>query len=452
MKNIFITFFVTLALSIAGVAYASSLPVGGQTYYLAGAGVTATQTTVQLTSLATADGTKLTMSNFGTEGYGTLEPQSSAKVEFVHFTGITQNTNGTATLTGVTRGVGYVYPYTPALSLEHSHAGGATFIISNTPEFYYNEFSMQNNNNVFTYPSASTSPATKGYVDQVAFSGSGAIAASTANRGYVQIATPLQLASSTGIGSTGAVVVASADNATSTWNAATSPLKLIVTQNNGQIDPNFLASSTSSIGKNIQVFSPGTSTFAVPAGVKKVLVTLQGAGAPGGSCFGSGIASGGAGAGGYSFGVFDVSATTSIQVFVGATTTSTTTQAAWSTFGTNGFYASAQGGNPGASAVGGPTTGQGGVGGSATGGSLNITGQRGTDGYLAIVNTTGPVYAYINGYGGDSPLGFGSTDTATPPAGATGYGAGGAGAICGTGGSFYRIGGSGTNGFEMIQY
>src|ERR1700749_1695235 len=166
MKKILLT--IASLLVIVGFGYtaiASSLPVGGQTYYLAGAGVNATQNTIQLTSLKTPDGTLITMSNFGTKGYGTLEPQTSSKVEFIDFTGITQNANGTATLTGVDRGIGFVYPYATVLSLEKAHAGGASFIISNTPEFYYDEFAMQTNSNVFTWPSASSSPATKGYVD-----------------------------------------------------------------------------------------------------------------------------------------------------------------------------------------------------------------------------------------------------------------------------------------------
>lgn len=153
------------SLALTYPVFASSLPVGVSQFFLSGAGVTSSANTIQLTSMQTPDGRLVTMAMFGTIGYGALEPQTTAKIEDVSFTGITQNANGTATLTGVTRGLDFVFPYASSGTLQKSHAGGATFIITNTAAFYYNEFTMNNNNNLFTYPSASTSPATKGYVD-----------------------------------------------------------------------------------------------------------------------------------------------------------------------------------------------------------------------------------------------------------------------------------------------
>lgn len=407
-KKLLINGLLILAtLGFAGAAFASSLPVGGQTYYLAGAGVTTSQTTVQLTSFKTADGTLLTMSNFGTIGYGTLESQTPAKVEFISFTGVTQNANGTATLTGVVRGVGFVYPYSSVLSLEKSHAGGASFIISNTPEFYYNEFSMQNNSNVFTYPTASTSPATKGYVDATAFSGSGAIAATTIALGYVQIATPAQAAASTGNGSTGAVLVIPSSTATSTFNTLTAGNRVIVTGTTGAIDPNFLpiVATTSTIanlpivtiGKNYQVFT-STGTFTVPTGITKVNVQICGGG--GGSAgLANGGPSAGGGAGGFSFGVVNVSATTSIEVDIGA---AGALGAAGNNPGGNGgttrfsTFMSTTGGN---GSTGGGTMTTGGVGGTATGGTVNSSGQQG--GSSTVVSTT-----YLYGIGASGPFGI----------------------------------------------
>lgn len=408
LKKLLINALLILAtLGFAGAAFASSLPVGGQTYYLAGAGVTTSQTTVQLTSFKTADGTLLTMSNFGTIGYGTLESQTPAKVEFISFTGVTQNANGTATLTGVVRGVGFVYPYASTLSLEHSHAGGASFIISNTPEFYYNEFAMQNNSNVFTYPTASSSPATKGYVDATAFSGSGAIAATTIALGYVQLATGAQAAAHTSLGSTGASLALNGAIASSTSLVNGIP----VTNSSGFLDPSFVASSTIfsvtgpailsasttvngipalNIGKNVTVLtSTGTSTFAVPSGITKLSVQICGAGAGGQGIVGVGPTTGG-GSGGYSFKVVDTSATSTIQYFIGIGGTGGTsgtfgTIGTWTTFGTNGFYMIA---NPGSGTTGG----------TASGGLLNITGNTGQ------VNYQGASTAE-SGYGASSTLG-----------------------------------------------
>lgn len=251
MKNILKTIFgASLAIALvvmslpAFQASASSLPVGASQFFLAGAGVTSSQTTVQLTSLTTPDGRLITMTNFGTVGYGAIDPQTTAKIEDISFTGITQNANGTATLTGVTRGLDFIYPYTSTASLKHQHSGGATFIVTNTAGFYYNEFTMNNNNNLFTWPTASTSPAGKGYVDFVAFNGAAVINADTSNKGVLQVATGLQAASSTALGSSGASLALTSSIATSTYNSATAPLKVVVTQNNGKIDSNFISTST----------------------------------------------------------------------------------------------------------------------------------------------------------------------------------------------------------------
>lgn len=258
--------FGIVALGFASFAAASSYPVGGQNYFLSGAGVTSSQTTIPLTSFKTPDGRAITMSMFGDIGYGTLEPQSPSKVEFVTFTGISQNPSGTAVLTGVTRGIDFVYPYAASTTLRESHSGGSTFIITNTPSFYYDQFTMNNNNNLFTWPAASTSPASRGYVDYVAFNGAAVINADTLNKGIVQIATQLQAASSTALGSSGATIVIPASTATSSYNAATAPLRAVVTQNSGLIDPRF-------------VFNGVTLTFPATQGAASTTLTNNGSGA-----------------------------------------------------------------------------------------------------------------------------------------------------------------------------
>src|SRR5262245_7943435 len=98
---------------------------------LAGAGATSNAGSIILTSLETRDGRAVTMSMLGSTGYATIEPGSS-KEEIVSFTGITQNANGTATLTGVSRGLDFVSPYAASTTLQKSHAGGTYFIVSNT--------------------------------------------------------------------------------------------------------------------------------------------------------------------------------------------------------------------------------------------------------------------------------------------------------------------------------
>ncbi|MGH7249362.1 MAG: hypothetical protein ACREGC_00125, partial [Minisyncoccia bacterium] len=73
--------------------------VQAQAFILAGAGVILGDTTVDLSSFEGIDGIALTMADFGTKGFATLEPNSGTQEEQISFTGVTQNINGTATLT-----------------------------------------------------------------------------------------------------------------------------------------------------------------------------------------------------------------------------------------------------------------------------------------------------------------------------------------------------------------
>jgi hypothetical protein len=154
----------------------------GQDYFLSGAGTTSTATSIILTSFQTPDGTNITMTDFGLLGYMTLEPET-ANEENISFTGVTQNPNGTATLTGVTRGLGFVAPYTASLSLALAHPGGAKIRVTNSAPFY-NEFTNKFNDetilNTWTFnavPQSTTAPvmgtdlANKTYVDSVVTGG-----------------------------------------------------------------------------------------------------------------------------------------------------------------------------------------------------------------------------------------------------------------------------------------
>src|ERR1035437_7401219 len=80
--------------------------------------------------------------------YGTLEPGNGSLEEKISCTGITQNVNGSATLTGVSS-VGFIYPYTVTSGLLKTHAGATPFIISNTAGFY-SELASTANDEVVT--------------------------------------------------------------------------------------------------------------------------------------------------------------------------------------------------------------------------------------------------------------------------------------------------------------
>lgn len=188
---------------------------------LAGSGITATATSIIVDSCAFPDGTLVTSSELGTTNYGTLEP-NTAREEIFSFTGITQNADGTATLTGVTRGLQFGSPYTADTALRQSHAGGTTVVVSNNPQMYEDLISFDNDETVtgeFTFPaggdtnapksgtsySAPTNDleyASKKYIDNIAIAGSPDM--TTTVKGIAEEATQAEIDADTAIGGTGA--------------------------------------------------------------------------------------------------------------------------------------------------------------------------------------------------------------------------------------------------------
>jgi hypothetical protein len=124
------------------------LPVQIQVANLAGAGATIGATSIILSSFKDIDGNNLAMASFGQTAYGTLEPNNSTQEEQISFTGITQNANGTATLTGV-KHVLFISPFTESSGLTKTHPGGVKFIITNSSGFY-NQFVTKANTQTIT--------------------------------------------------------------------------------------------------------------------------------------------------------------------------------------------------------------------------------------------------------------------------------------------------------------
>ncbi len=196
-------------------------PIQAQPFTLVGAGALQGDTTLVLASFKGIDGANLVTGDLGTKAYGTIEPGNGAQEEQISFTGVTQNTNGTATLTGV-HSVEFISPYTETSGLSTTHPGATTFVLTNTSG-YYSQFLTYNNDAditaVFTftdpdYPrinsplSNPTLPemfTTKHYVDNVVLNG--APAASTSVQGNVQMATQSEVDTKTVVGSTGANLV-----------------------------------------------------------------------------------------------------------------------------------------------------------------------------------------------------------------------------------------------------
>jgi hypothetical protein len=222
-------------------------PTGGGTYRLQSS-IGTTDTTIKLSSFKEpVSNIAYTMTYLNTAiAYGTLDPQQSTRSEFVSFTGITQNSDGTATLTGVSRGMSRSYPYTASTTLRQTHSGQSIFILSDSPQ-HFSEYAVKRNDEDITgdwkvpTPANSTSIANRAYVDGAAFGGIGN--ASETATGTVQLATGLQAASSTSSGTLGRLVIP-ASLATSTYNTDTAALRAVITQNDGKIDDYFIATTT----------------------------------------------------------------------------------------------------------------------------------------------------------------------------------------------------------------
>lgn len=143
--------------------FGAQYEVAGIPYYLYGSGVGASDTSITLVSFKQpTSGYKLSMADFGSIGYLTLEPGNTTKQEIVSFSGVSQNGDNTATLTGVVRGLSPVSPFTASSTLQKSHGGGTAAQISNPPQFYQ-KYANKENSQTITGIWQFTSGANPGY-------------------------------------------------------------------------------------------------------------------------------------------------------------------------------------------------------------------------------------------------------------------------------------------------
>lgn len=226
--------------------------IAGSTYTIAGGGMAPSDTSFTLQSFTlTQTGQPIQTGNLSSIFYMTLEPGNKTKQEIVGCTAVTQETNGTALISGCSRGLSPIPPYTASTTLAFSHAGGSQVIISDAPQIF-NQYPAKDNNetvsglyvfsggyvdtasSTFTgqlnangttylstiasstfsgpaqffstttipYSTASSSAASVGYVNGVAVSG--APNANQTTKGIVQEASVAQINAGTAAGSTGA--------------------------------------------------------------------------------------------------------------------------------------------------------------------------------------------------------------------------------------------------------
>lgn len=137
--------------------------VQGRDYFLFGSGVSGLDTTIKLTSMVLPNsGVDITMDMFGDAddagnriGYATMEPEQPTREENISFTGITQNGDGTAILTGVTRGLKLIHPYDQDIALRQAHIGGTKLRITNLVQLYMDLANKKNDETIegaYTFP------------------------------------------------------------------------------------------------------------------------------------------------------------------------------------------------------------------------------------------------------------------------------------------------------------
>ena len=199
------------------ISFGAKNAVGGEVYYLSGSGLTSSATSIGLTKFGyTQPGgtySKFSMPNFGDLGCATIQPgNTSGKQEFISFTGVSQNSDGTATLTGVTRGLERYTPFAASTTLQTAHAGGSDIVISNSPPCFYESYANLSQDEAVTglwnfnsyLPTSSITATTsaqfttKSYVDNL--TNQGAATSTLTNGGIVELATQQEMASSTDSG------------------------------------------------------------------------------------------------------------------------------------------------------------------------------------------------------------------------------------------------------------
>jgi len=226
-------------------------PVASEVYYLSGAALSSSATSIGLTKFGYTQPngvySKFSMPNFGDKGCITIQPgNTSGKQEFASFTGLTQNSDGTATLSGVSRGLERYEPFSASTTLQTAHAGGSQVVVSNSPPCFYENYTASTQDETITgqwtfsdLPESSLVATTssqftnKAYVDATA--NAGAATSTETNGGIVELATQLEMASSTDNGATKPTVVQSKYGTSTPSGTSYSGLYFPVSKNNGKL-------------------------------------------------------------------------------------------------------------------------------------------------------------------------------------------------------------------------
>lgn len=409
--------------------------------------------------------TPVSMADLGSIGYATIEP-GTTREEQISFTGISQQNNGTALLTGIIRGLAF-NPGTQGCngssSLAIAHAGGVQIVLSNTACFYTQYLAASNTSTItglYTFsalaipqyssiPSltSSTQFASVAYVNGVATSG--APDASQSAKGLVQIATNANLENNISTSTDGAQVlwnVVPVNQYGKTYGLA--PTAFVPTfgtttgtANNtttfsfpaGMVSSfNFLAEATDTIQRTITQITSSNVKITLGGGQGSTVNASSGIGGLGGTMTGK---------------INNPSTSTTYFVSVG-TSSEMTFFSTTSTCVSSSVLMVAGGGGSAGTFYGGGITSGGGAGGYG-GGTSGGAGANGNSGNAANGGTAGSQSSAGTGGTGNGTGSNGTNGSSCQsPGGSGGGSSGGAPGGQGGGGFFSGGGGGGASGFS----
>lgn len=231
-------------------------------------GISSGATSARLRSFVDIYGNNLTMTMFGSIGYVTFEPGVRGKEEVVSFTGITNNGDGTQTITGLSRGLLSRYPFGSG-GTARSHGSNTYVVVSNAGEFYEQIAFKRNDETVsglWTFNSQLPTSnllatQTNQFVTQAYVIGSvlsGAATATESVTGISRLATAAQTASSTASTANTPLVI-QAQTATDTPNTLTRATRVLMSDMTGYLKQGWLNLSQAFTFGDIT--ATGTATF-----------------------------------------------------------------------------------------------------------------------------------------------------------------------------------------------
>lgn len=227
--------------------------LAGFTYYLAGTGISSSGTSFTLTNFTIKqNGYEIQDSDLEDTFYFTLEPGNPTRQEILACTTVVQNADNTATISGCSRGMAPIQPYSASTTLQFAHAGGSAAILSDPPQLFDELYD---------------------YVNSLAL-GSTTVSATTLAAGFVELATQAEMAASAILGGSGSSLVLQAQYATST--APASGNYIPVTGSDGNLAEGFLPTTIS----QGTTFASATITTLSSPNLSRIVATTSASSTP----------------------------------------------------------------------------------------------------------------------------------------------------------------------------